>query len=72
MVTVSLLGLLSATLLFICACSFLYRVPYFRQTLFSSRRGAFGLFYKCAVIGTRLDTPCAALSALLGVVILFS
>ena len=71
MVTVSLIGLVCAMILFISSCSYLYRVPYFRSNLFSSKKGAFGLFYKCAVIGTRLDTPVAAASAFLGILILF-
>jgi len=47
-------GLLIFSLLLICTSAYLKRIPRLKQWMFSEKKGFFGIFYKAAVIGTRL------------------
>lgn len=71
MVSVAPSGILAIAILFICSCTFLFRVPRIRPLLFQSKSGFLGLAYKCAVIGTRLDKQVAISAAVCSVVLLF-
>ncbi|KAM5181935.1 protein kish-B [Mantella aurantiaca] len=50
----SLDGLLVFSLLFICTCAYFRKVPRLRTWLLSEKKGVWGVFYKAAVIGSRL------------------
>jgi len=50
----SLDGLMVFGLLLICTCAYMSRVPKLKQWLLSEKKGFLGVFYKAAVIGTRL------------------
>jgi len=50
-------GILIFSLLLICTCAYLKRIPKLRQWMFSEKKGFLGIFYKAAVIGTRLHIP---------------
>ena len=47
-------GLIIFTLLVICTCAYIKRVPRLKQLFLSEKKGLFGALYKAAVIGTRL------------------
>jgi hypothetical protein len=47
-------GLVVFGLLLVCTCAYMSRVPRLKQWLLSEKKGFFGIFYKAAVIGTRL------------------
>ena len=47
-------GLIIFTLLVICTCAYIRRVPRLKQLFLSEKKGLFGALYKAAVIGTRL------------------
>lgn len=47
-------GILIFSQLLICTSAYLKRVPRLKQWMFSEKKGFFGIFYKAAVIGTRL------------------
>ncbi|XP_070695894.1 protein kish-B [Pempheris klunzingeri] len=55
----SLDGILVFGLLFICTCAYLKKVPRINSWLLSEKKGVWGVFYKAAVIGTRLHIPVA-------------
>lgn len=52
-------GILVFGLLFICTCAYLKKVPRLNSWLLSEKKGVWGVFYKAAVIGTRLHIPVA-------------
>ncbi|XP_078276843.1 protein kish-B [Rhinoraja longicauda] len=64
-------GLLVFGLLFICTCAYLKKVPRLNKWLLSEKKGVWGVFYKAAVIGTRLHVPVAFSCLVTGVYILF-
>ena len=72
MVSVAPSGILAMVLLFVCTCTYCFRVPKIRPLLFQSKTGFLGLAYKCAVIGTRLDRQVAVASALCSILVLFA
>jgi len=47
-------GILIFSLLLICTSAYLKRVPRLKQWMFSEKKGFLGIFYKAAIIGTRL------------------
>ncbi|NP_001003761.1 protein kish-B precursor [Danio rerio] len=53
-------GILVFGLLFICTCAYLKKVPRLNSWLLSEKKGVWGVFYKAAVIGTRLHVVVAA------------
>ncbi|TRZ02985.1 hypothetical protein DNTS_004985 [Danionella cerebrum] len=53
-------GILVFGLLFICTCAYLKKVPRLNSWLLSEKKGVWGVFYKAAVIGTRLHMLVAA------------
>ncbi|XP_075766675.1 protein kish-B [Pelodiscus sinensis] len=55
----SLDGVLVLGLLFVCTCAYLRKVPRLKAWLLSEKRGVWGVFYKAAVIGTRLHAAVA-------------
>ncbi|CAL8356895.1 unnamed protein product [Boreogadus saida] len=57
-------GILVFGLVFICTCAYLKKVPRINSWLLSEKKGVWGVFYKAAVIGTRLHI-CVAASCLL-------
>lgn len=52
-------GIVVFGLLFICTCAYLKKVPRLNTWLLSEKKGVWGVFYKAAVIGTRLHIPVA-------------
>ncbi|KAF7693362.1 protein kish-B [Silurus meridionalis] len=52
-------GILVFGLLFICTCAYLKKVPRLNSWLLSEKKGVWGVFYKAAVIGTRLHIAVA-------------
>ncbi|XP_074645775.1 protein kish-B-like [Tubulanus polymorphus] len=52
-------GLVVFGLLMICTCAYMKTVPKLKNWLFSEKKGFQGVFYKAAVIGTRLHIPVA-------------
>ncbi|XP_069828662.1 protein kish-B isoform X2 [Dendropsophus ebraccatus] len=57
--TYTLDGLLVFALLFVCTCAYFRKVPRLRSWLLSEKKGVWGVFYKAAVIGSRLHLPVA-------------
>ncbi|XP_012680590.1 protein kish-B [Clupea harengus] len=55
----SLDGILVFGLLLICTCAYLKKVPRLNSWLLSEKKGVWGVFYKAAVIGTRLHMAVA-------------
>ncbi|CAL8340114.1 unnamed protein product [Lota lota] len=53
-------GILVFGLVFICTCAYLKKVPRINSWLLSEKKGVWGVFYKAAVIGTRLHISVAA------------
>jgi len=47
-------GLLVVCLLVVCSCAYLKKVPRINSWLFNEKKGIWGVFYKGAIIGTRL------------------
>ncbi|XP_075578587.1 protein kish-B [Pelecanus crispus] len=66
----SLDGLLVFGLLLVCTCAYLRKVPRLRSWLLSEKRGVWGVFYKAAVIGTRLHVPVAVSCVLMAFYVL--
>uniref|UniRef100_A0A673XFV5 Protein kish n=1 Tax=Salmo trutta TaxID=8032 RepID=A0A673XFV5_SALTR len=52
-------GIVVFGLLFICTCAYLKKVPRLNSWLLSEKKGVWGVFYKAAVIGTRLHHAVA-------------
>ncbi|KAK6321802.1 protein kish-B [Coregonus clupeaformis] len=55
----SLDGVVVFGILFICTCAYLKKVPRLNSWLLSEKKGVWGVFYKAAVIGTRLHHAMA-------------
>ncbi|XP_053943678.1 protein kish-B isoform X2 [Cuculus canorus] len=66
----SLDGLLAFALLLVCTCAHLRKVPRLRAWLLSEKRGLWGVFYKAAVIGTRLHVAVAVSCVLMAFYVL--
>ncbi|KAL0978806.1 hypothetical protein UPYG_G00175950 [Umbra pygmaea] len=52
-------GIVVFGILFICTCAYLKKVPRLNSWLLSEKKGVWGVFYKAAVIGTRLHHAVA-------------
>uniref|UniRef100_A0A8C7PC93 Protein kish n=1 Tax=Oncorhynchus mykiss TaxID=8022 RepID=A0A8C7PC93_ONCMY len=52
-------GIVVFGLLYICTCAYLKKVPRLNSWLLSEKKGVWGVFYKAAVIGTRLHHAVA-------------
>ncbi|XP_010765573.1 protein kish-B [Notothenia coriiceps] len=55
----SLDGILVFGLMLICTCAYLKKVPRINSWLLSEKKGVWGVFYKAAIIGTRLHIAVA-------------
>ncbi|XP_065505338.1 protein kish-B [Caloenas nicobarica] len=66
----SLDGLLVFGLLLVCTCAYLRKVPRLKAWLLSEKRGVWGVFYKAAVIGTRLHVAVAVSCVLMAFYVL--
>ncbi|XP_068455132.1 protein kish-B [Clinocottus analis] len=64
-------GILTFGLLFICTCAYLKKVPRLNSWLLSEKKGVWGVFYKAAVIGTRLHIAVAVSCLLMGFYVVF-
>ncbi|XP_002742136.1 protein kish-B-like [Saccoglossus kowalevskii] len=64
-------GLLVLALLIICTCAYMKRVPKLKQWFLSDKKGFMGVFYKAAVIGTRLHLAVATSCVIMGFYIMF-
>uniref|UniRef100_A0A670J9G1 Protein kish-B n=1 Tax=Podarcis muralis TaxID=64176 RepID=A0A670J9G1_PODMU len=67
----SLDGLLVFGLLFVCTCAYFRKVPRLKVWLLSEKRGVWGVFYKAAVIGTRLHAAVAISCIVMAFYVLF-
>ncbi|XP_058042941.1 protein kish-B-like [Ahaetulla prasina] len=67
----SLDGLLVFGLLFICTCAYFRKVPCLKTWLLSEKRGVWGVFYKAAVIGTKLHSAVAISYIVMAFYVLF-
>ena len=67
----SMEGVLSAALLFVCACSYLRRVPVLRRSLMRPREGPLGVLYKAALVGRRLHAAVSLACTGMAVYLLF-
>ncbi|XP_013398437.1 protein kish-B-like [Lingula anatina] len=63
-------GLLVFSVLVICTCGYMRRVPRIKQWFLSEKKGFLGVFYKASVIGTRLHIPVALTCILMAVYLL--
>ncbi|KAK1152279.1 protein kish-B [Acipenser oxyrinchus oxyrinchus] len=64
-------GILIFGLLFVCTCAYLKKVPKLKNWLLSEKKGIWGVFYKAAVIGTRLHVVVALSCVVTGFYVLF-
>ncbi|XP_052677601.1 protein kish-B-like [Crassostrea angulata] len=64
-------GIIVFSLLVICTCAYMRRVPRLKQWFLSEKKGFFGVFYKASVIGTRLHMPVALTCILMAFYLLF-
>lgn len=64
-------GLVVFGLLLICTCAYMKRVPKLKQWFLSEKKGFLGVFYKGAVIGSRLHIPVAIACVTMGIYVLF-
>ncbi|XP_059185311.1 protein kish-B [Centropristis striata] len=64
-------GILVFGLLFICTCAYLKKVPRINSWLLSEKKGVWGVFYKAAIIGTRLHIAVAASCLVMAFYIVF-
>ncbi|XP_032831114.1 protein kish-B [Petromyzon marinus] len=67
----SLDGLLVFGLLLICTCAYFKKVPRLKQWFLSEKKGVWGVFYKAAVIGSRLHIPVAVSCIMMGFYVMF-
>ncbi|KAH9507475.1 hypothetical protein Btru_058191 [Bulinus truncatus] len=63
-------GLVILSLLIICTCAYMRRVPRLKQWFLSERKGFLGVFYKASVIGTRLHVGVALTCSLMAIYVL--
>ncbi|XP_033925736.1 protein kish-B [Melopsittacus undulatus] len=66
----SLDGLVVFALLLVCTCAHLRHVPRIKGWLLGEKRGLWGVFYKAAVIGTRLHVAVAVSCVLMAFYVL--
>lgn len=64
-------GIVVFGLLFICTCAYLKKVPRLNSWLLSEKKGVWGVFYKAAVIGTRLHIPVALSCLIMAFYVMF-
>ncbi|XP_065097802.1 protein kish-B [Paramisgurnus dabryanus] len=64
-------GILVFGILFVCTCAYLKKVPRLNTWLLSEKKGVWGVFYKAAVIGTRLHIPVAAMCMFMAFYLIF-
>ncbi|XP_070557917.1 protein kish-B-like [Ptychodera flava] len=64
-------GLIVFGLLVICTCAYMKRVPRLKQWFLSEKKGFMGVFYKAAVIGTRLHLAVASTCVFMAFYIMF-
>lgn len=64
-------GILVFGILFVCTCAYLKKVPRLNTWLLSEKKGVWGVFYKAAVIGTRLHIAVAALCLCMAFYLIF-
>ncbi|KAM8951107.1 protein kish-B [Lycaon pictus] len=67
----SLDGILVFGLLFVCTCAYFKKVPRLKTWLLSEKKGVWGVFYKAAVIGTRLHAAVAIACVVMAFYVLF-
>ncbi|XP_061731353.1 protein kish-B [Nerophis ophidion] len=67
----SLDGVLVFGLLLVCTCAYLKKVPRLNGWLLSEKKGIWGVFYKAAVIGTRLHIAVALCCLLMAFYLIF-
>ncbi|KAM9688615.1 protein kish-B isoform 2-T2 [Trichechus inunguis] len=67
----SLDGILVFGLLFVCTCAYFKKVPRLKSWLLSEKKGVWGVFYKAAVIGTRLHVAVAVACVVMAFYVLF-
>lgn len=67
----SLDGILVFGLLFVCTCAYFKKVPRLKTWLLSEKKGVWGVFYKAAVIGTRLHAAVAIACIVMAFYVLF-
>lgn len=67
----SLDGILVFGLLFVCTCAYFKKVPRLKTWLLSEKKGVWGVFYKAAVIGTRLHAAVAVTCVVMAFYVLF-
>ncbi|XP_064633105.1 protein kish-B-like [Lineus longissimus] len=63
-------GLVVFGLLLICTCAYMQRVPRLKKWFLSEKKGFQGVFYKAAVIGTRLHIPVALICIIMAIYVL--
>ncbi|XP_061186672.1 protein kish-B-like [Saccostrea cucullata] len=64
-------GIIVFSMLVICTCAYMRRVPRLKKWFLSEKKGFLGVFYKASVIGTRLHVPVALTCILMAFYILF-
>ncbi|XP_037108679.1 protein kish-B [Syngnathus acus] len=64
-------GILVFGLLFICTCAYFKKVPRLNGWLLSEKKGVWGVFYKAAIIGTRLHIPVAICCVVMAFYLIF-
>ena len=66
----SLDGIVVFSLLVICTCAYMKRVPRLKNFFLSEKKGFFGIFHKASVIGVRLHWMVAVACAIMAVYIM--
>ncbi|KAH3881529.1 protein kish-B-like [Dreissena polymorpha] len=64
-------GVLIFSMLVICTCAYMRRVPRLKQWFLSEKKGFLGVFYKASVIGTRLHIPVALSLTFMAIYVMF-
>ncbi|XP_077985279.1 protein kish-B-like [Glandiceps talaboti] len=64
-------GLIILGLLIVCTCAYMKRVPRLKQWFLSEKKGFMGVFYKAAVVGTRLHLAVACSCVTMAFYIMF-
>ncbi|GIQ91913.1 protein of unknown function DUF1242 [Kipferlia bialata] len=64
-------GFLIVSLLLICICTHLRRIPKLCNLIINHKHGLRGTLYKASVIGTRLSLVVSVLCVLMGLYMLF-
>lgn len=56
---------------YVCTCAYFKKVPRLKTWLLSEKKGVWGVFYKAAVIGTRLHAAVAIACVVMAFYVLF-